>query len=136
MEPPPLGLTARAVVMDHDHDGDTLPVQVYLPLRVRIRDCWAPDLRGGDAVSRSMGYAAQLHMTELLPAHTPINIHIPTEHARGPQSIMSFGRVLADVWRRRDNKSMASQMIEDGYAWATKAAQDAAIEAARNKADG
>ena len=128
---PSLGLTARAVVMDHDHDGDTLPCELSLPVRVRIRNLWSPELRTTDMVERSMGYAAQLHMAELLPAGTRVVIRIPTEHARGPQSVMSFGRVLADVWRRHDNLDIAQQMIDDGYAWATRVEQDAAIEEAR-----
>ena len=51
MNQPPLGLTAQCKVLDV-YDGDTVTVEVRTIARVRLLDCWAPEVRTKDVAEK------------------------------------------------------------------------------------
>lgn len=106
------GLTARAV-LERVVDGDTIDVSVMLPFRIRLLDCWAPETHGP---AKGVGNMAKSMMQELVPRGTRLMVHIPTEHADSATDIFSFGRVLGEVWRDADAKSLSELMVETGFA--------------------
>jgi endonuclease YncB( thermonuclease family) len=110
---PPLGVTARARVVEIT-DGDTLSVELSLPISVRIRNCWAAE-KNTDA-----GKAAKEYIQQLLPPGSEVVVNVPTHHVKKVQSIFSFGRVLGNIYRQIDGKSIADIMISAGHAFSSK----------------
>lgn len=105
---PPAGITTVATV-DRVIDGDTIHVSVTKTFRVRILDCWAPETRGEN---RDAGIESKRHLQSIIPQGSKITVHIPAGRTVGDS--LSFGRVLADVYRGND--SVAEMMVEAGQA--------------------
>lgn len=73
------------------YDGDTVTVSVTLPLRVRMLDCWAPELSDpGGAESRDHLKAAASGKAAIL--------QIPLAKADRLDDVLTFGRVLGYLW--------------------------------------
>lgn len=108
---PPLGVTSRAYVT-RILDGDTVEVELRLPLRVRLLDCWAPELR------TPKGPPAKVALEKLLPVGSKVVLHVPTKKARNLADVLTFGRVLGHIYRKGKNAS--AEMVEQGHATKTK----------------
>ena len=106
-EQPPLGITARAYVT-RILDGDTVELELRLPVRVRLLDCWAPELRTPE------GPASKEALTKLLPVGSKVVLHVPTTKAKNASDVLTFGRVLGHIWRKGKNAS--AEMVQQGFA--------------------
>ncbi|MEM6363319.1 MAG: thermonuclease family protein [Planctomycetota bacterium] len=116
MPHPPLGVTARGLVV-RVIDGDTLEVMVHWPLRIRMKDCWAPETRGEE---RPEGLKSKAKLEELLPPGEPIVFNIDSEDAHSLGDLLTFGRVVGLVWRPDDSMSVSEIMVGSGFATETK----------------
>ena len=112
MAPEP-GITAREIVK-RIIDGDTLDVELRLPVRIRLLDCWAPEMSDGD------GLAAKFQLERMAPEGSPVIIQIPTADAHSVKDVFTFGRVLATAWREGDEFSLNDNMIDSGHASRTR----------------
>ena len=113
MKPPEVGLTARAVVK-RVVDGDTLDVELRLPCRVRLLDCWAAedDTRKGQKATKQLSLMA--------PEGAAVIVQIPTTEAHNVKDVFTFGRVLGRIWRSGDEESLSSLMVRSGHATEAK----------------
>lgn len=109
--PPPRGITTTAKVV-RVLDGDTLDVAVTTIVRVRIKDCWAPESRTKDLAEKARGIAARDNLKSLLPVDSTVTIHIPTTGRL--MDSLTLERVVADVWK--DSDKVADLQIEAGHA--------------------
>jgi len=123
MTMPELGWTTDGIVTDV-HDGDTITVRVYRDFRVRLRDCWAPELepieqRRKWAVLRDIppesGMASQLHMMQLANGYQ-VRLHVVGSPDGDFRDSTSMGRVIGDVYLRKDGTSLAEAMVAAGHA--------------------
>ena len=105
---PPLGISVSGTVVDI-HDGDTLTVEVRVPIRVRLRDCWAPEL------SEPQGLEARDRLKEVAEGKRCV-IHVPLTDVRRPDQVLTFGRLLAHVWVDRCPRSLSQLMVDEGLA--------------------
>lgn len=109
---PPLGLTARATV-DRVIDGDTIDVLLTLPVRVRLLNCWSPEVRGPTAAK---GVKAKRFVESILaamPDPPSVVVSIPSGQADALGDVLTFGRVLGDVFV--DGQSLAELIIHAGH---------------------
>lgn len=109
---PPLGVTARATV-ERVVDGDTVDVTVHWPLRIRMRDCWAPETRGEQ---RPDGLASKEHLETLIPKGSRVVFSVDSSNAEALGDMLTFGRVVGLVWRAEEDISLSDLMIEAGHA--------------------
>ena len=112
MSAPPLGLCARAIV-DRVIDGDTLDVLVTIPVRVRLLNCWAPEIRGEE---RPEGLVAKALLEQMAPVGSRVHVQIPSGDVEALPGVFSFGRVLGEVWRVGDDESLSELMVASGAA--------------------
>lgn len=108
---PPLGITARAIV-DRVIDGDTVVVSLTLPVTVRIKDLWSPEVTGPE---REQGLDAKAYMEDLLEEEDRVILQIESEDARSLADVFTFGRVIGTIWRAKDERSVADLMSEAGH---------------------
>ncbi|MEM6692824.1 MAG: hypothetical protein AAF664_25575 [Planctomycetota bacterium] len=94
-------------------DGDTVEVTLTRRVKVRLVDCWAPEVRGDEKVA---GEESRLFPMKLLPEGQPVKVDIDTNGAHGLSDVMTFDRVLAEMWVEGDDSSISDQMVEAGYA--------------------
>ena len=113
MPAPPLGLTARAVV-DRVIDGDTIVVMVQWPVTIRLRDCWAAEQ------NTEAGKEATAYMDGLTPVGSKIVFQAASKDADSLGDLMSFGRVIGDVWVDGRDESVSEIMVSAGHATARK----------------
>lgn len=98
--PPSPGLVIDAIVVEV-YDGDTITVEPLLPeMRVRLLDCWAPEIRTRDDSEKVRGYESRDNLRRLLPNASRIRLHVPTTDRL--QDSLTFGRVLGRAWRDVD----------------------------------
>jgi endonuclease YncB( thermonuclease family) len=112
MPAPEPGLVARGVI-DRVIDGDTVDVLITIPVRVRLLDCWAPEIRGGE---KDDGLIAKSLMENMAPKGASVRVHVPTGQVDAMLGVLSFGRVLGQIWRDGDDESLAEMLVATGAA--------------------
>lgn len=116
MTQPALGLTARAAVI-RVVDGDTVDVMLMLPARVRLIDCWAPEITGAEKLK---GQAAKEQLEKMAPVGSRVRVHVPTGEADALGDVLTFNRVLGHMWREGDEASLSELMVAAGMATVSK----------------
>ena len=115
---PPIGWVTRATVAPEDvYDGDTFTATVQMQVRVRLIDCWAPEVRGEDKATGLRSRDALRQMIQ--DGGGKVIIYVP---ATGRLSdSFSFGRVLGHAWSSdNSDKPLSLRMVEGGYAKESK----------------
>lgn len=115
-DPSPKIITEARVV--EVYDGDTIVVEVTKQMRIRMLDCWTPEIRTRDEEEKARGLAAKEHLMSMLSEGQSIMIEVPMTNRL--QDSFTFGRVLAYVYSDVDqNGSMdniSEKMVDSGHA--------------------
>jgi endonuclease YncB( thermonuclease family) len=119
---PELGWTTDGHVTDV-HDGDTITVRVYRDFRVRLRDCWAPELEpieqrrkwGVKNIPLGTGAAAHMHLKYLAEGYQ-VRLHVVGSPDGDFRDSTSMGRVIGDVWLSKNGASLAEAQVKAGHA--------------------
>ena len=119
---PPRGVTVDADVV-RVLDGDTLIVRSSITYRVRLLDCWAPELHRGDDDARLAGKASREFLINAIGGRT-LRVHVPI--AGELSRAFTFGRVLGRAWIVDEDGTtpetdLSETMVAGGHA--TKAKQ-------------
>jgi len=127
MTMPELGWTTEGRVAGV-HDGDTITVEVTRQFRVRLRDCWAPELEPIEQrrqwawrndVPEGTGMASQRHL-ETLADGMQVRLHVVGSPDGDFRDSTSMGRVIGDVWLRKDGTNLAEAQVAAGHATRSK----------------
>jgi endonuclease YncB( thermonuclease family) len=115
-DPPPRGLSANGKVVAWV-DGDTLTTDLTLRVRIRLLDCWAPEVRG---LQKAAGLKSKAKAMEICPPGSDVRIYIPYD-GRLDHSF-TFGRVLGRMWVREDDRwvDVSKEMVATGFATKNK----------------
>ncbi len=100
------------------YDGDTGTMRVSLDLRVRLLDCWSPEVHSRDDAEKQRGEAARQHVRDSFPAGSSGVLEIPLSGYDRLDDALTMGRVLGHVWI--DGKSVAVEQVKAGHATARK----------------
>jgi endonuclease YncB( thermonuclease family) len=107
-QPPQPGLSLPCKVVEV-YDGDTVTVEVTVRARVRLIDCWAPELREpGGKESRDHLANHALHKSGTL--------YVPTGDAKHAGQVFSFDRLVGRVWIGDEQVDLSQRMVADGKA--------------------
>jgi endonuclease YncB( thermonuclease family) len=112
-DPPPRGLSTSAKIVEW-YDADTATVDLSIRCRVRLIDCWAPEVRGKQ---KAEGLKSKQAMLEVCPVGSKVRLFIPATGRL--QDSLTFGRVLGKIWvPGEDGKwvDVAEEMVRSGYA--------------------
>jgi len=111
--PPPRGISTTATVEEW-YDGDTATVTLELQCKIRMLDCWAPEVQGSE---RPLGLKSKEHIQKLVPKGSKVRLFIPTTGRL--QDSLTFGRALGSMWIENDDgtfTNVSDQMVKDGFA--------------------
>lgn len=111
--PPEPGINTRCTVVDV-YDGDTVTVEIKYTVKVRLLDCWAPEVRGEQ---KEKGLKSRDRLRELILNKKGI-LSVPAKNANSMDDLFTFGRVLGYLWV--DGKNVSNLMVKEGYAKPTK----------------
>lgn len=110
-------LTTKATVKEV-YDGDTIVVTVTREYRIRMLDCWAPEVKTRNIEEKEKGIASRDFLRNLLQQGDEVLVQIPLTSRFGDS--MTFGRVLAYVWKDIDQDgkldNISEIMVRDGHA--------------------
>ena len=115
--PPERGISTVAVV-EKWYDGDTATITLKLQCKVRLLDCWAPEVRGEE---RPQGLKSKSHIQRLVPEGSEVRLFIPATGSL--EDSLTFGRILGSMWAQNEDGSftnVSDQMVKDGFATRTK----------------
>lgn len=94
--------------VDEVHDGDTVTVHVEFSMRVRLLDCWAPELKDGEPGRRS-----KVNLIKLA-AQKPCVVEVPLWDDIGKST--SLGRILGRVTVQGHDSDLSTQQVTGGFA--------------------
>lgn len=109
--PPSPGVTVKGRVTNVV-DGDTIDVAVTRIIRVRLLDCWAPEIHGPEKVK---GLISSKEMAKVA-LNQEVTLSIPTSDDL--QDSLTFGRVLGRVWI--GDQDLSEYMVSKKLAGKTK----------------
>lgn len=110
---PPAPMIRIPAEINEVHDGDTLTVYFGFSARIRLIDCWAPELSTGKAGQRS-----KANLIKLTSKTQRCMIEIPLFDDIGKST--TLGRVLGRVTVDGQEKDLSTQQVEGGFATKTK----------------
>ena len=105
---PAHGISAPCKIVEV-YDGDTITVDVTLRVRVRLLDCWAPELR------EEGGEESRDHLSGLALDNDG-TLYVTFDGNRTAGDAMSFNRVLGRVYLADDDKDLSARQVEAGHA--------------------
>lgn len=100
--------TAKVVEV---YDGDTVTVEVRKQFRVRLLDCWAPEVRTTDEAEKAEGLKSRDYLRGMIDQKEVI-LSVPM--GEDISKSFSFGRALGRIYF--DGKDISRAMVEAGYA--------------------
>tara|TARA_Y100001973_G_C4984674_1_gene225923 strand:+ start:62 stop:535 length:474 start_codon:yes stop_codon:yes gene_type:complete len=118
---PEQNLTTKAVIKEV-YDGDTVVVTIQKDFRVRMLDCWAPEIKTRNTEEKKRGQKSKEFLKSLLHVDDTVIVKIPMTDRI--QDSFTFGRVLAYLWKDVDGDGklddVSDVMIQKGFATKTK----------------
>ena len=119
MSVPIPGWTSECEILDN-HDGDTVTVRITRIMKIRLLNCWAPEL------NEPGGKESRDNLKQLIAASKAKGekgtIHVPLVQARdgtfNPAESTSFTRVLGELYAGELNVGAAQ--VRAGHAKETK----------------
>ncbi len=118
---PEQNLTTKAVVKEV-YDGDTVVVTIQKDIRVRMLDCWAPEIKTRNPEEKKRGEKSRDFLKSLVNIDDKVIVEIPMTDRI--QDSFTFGRVLAYLWKDVDGDGklddVSDVMIQKGFATKTK----------------
>ena len=118
MKEPPLGLSTKCKVLEV-YDGDTVTVEIVRTVRVRLLDCWAPEIRTKNQREKAKGWLSKAHLKNIIEGKNA-TLFVPTENMKNSGDITSMGRVLGHLWPADEPKNVSQLQVEAGHATETK----------------
>lgn len=113
-----MGWTTDAEVVDV-YDGDTVEVRVERAFRVRLLDCWAPEIRTRDDAEKALGFASRDHLRGLIPVGSRVRLYISAgDDPLAFDDSTSLSRVLGRIWA--DGKDVSVEQVAAGHATVSK----------------
>lgn len=108
---PPLGESRPCKVVSV-YDGDTVVIE-FIPQRARVRliDCWCPEVRTKDKEEKSRGIKARDYLKSLAEGKDAV---LFTPHQRDIGRETTLGRVLGRLYV--DGRDLSELMVESGHA--------------------
>lgn len=105
----------------HHVDGDTLDVVFEIRARVRVLECWAPELESKAYMKTAErlgvatpGVSSLEHLQRVAPLGAPCVVNVPIAEGNGLSDLFSFGRILGHV--QVDGKDLATEQVRGGHA--------------------
>jgi endonuclease YncB( thermonuclease family) len=114
-EPPKPGWTTNGRV-ERVIDGDTVDVSVPIVVRIRLKDCWSPEINTKNEPEHTRGVEAKEFLKQQLPKGQAITLHV--DFNTDVKDVLSLNRILGTLWKGDDNVS--SIMVRNGYATSEK----------------
>jgi endonuclease YncB( thermonuclease family) len=92
-------------------DGDTVEVQIVRNIRVRLKDCWAPETRTRDEDEKRRGKESRRYLEGLIDGRTVL-LRVETDRDVG--EMLTFGRVVGEIYLNRED--IGDLMVRSGHA--------------------
>jgi endonuclease YncB( thermonuclease family) len=102
-------------------DGDTVEVEFRRRVRVRFRDCWAPETKETKHPSeKRLGLMAKKQLESIVGEDKTGTLKVATDGDNDVGDGLTFGRVVGDIWLDGHETSLVHQMIDSGHCYRTK----------------
>ncbi len=111
---PPVEPTPRITIpgeVAYHVDGDTIDVVVESTIRVRLKDCWAPEPYGEE---KAEGLKSKANIVKLAPVGSKCMVDVPLDSG----DVLSFGRVVGYVYV--EGKELGQAQCAAGHATSEK----------------
>ena len=101
------------------YDGDTVTVRLTLDVRVRLLDCWTPEVRTRDATEKQYGLHSKETLQELVSDERCLLV-VPLSEMDRLDDLFTFGRLLARLKLVDSGLDASDEMVRMGAATEAK----------------
>lgn len=101
------------------YDGDTVTVRLTLDVRVRLLDCWTPEVRTRDAEEKAYGIYSRETLRDLIGGRKCL-LTVPLENADRLDDLFTFGRLLGRLRNIETGLDASEEMHRMGAAMKEK----------------
>lgn len=116
---PPEPKIAEYAIITKVDDGDTVSITFSKEYKIRLLDCWAPEITGKEKLE---GIKSKDYLQSILKPGDKVIVEIPITEKF--QDSISFGRILGRVWKDVDNDgepdNISEVMVKNGFAKSKK----------------
>lgn len=97
------------------YDGDTLWVMVRVPIKVRLLDCWAPEIKGTKGAEHQAALASRDHLKEISLGKRGLLV-VPLTELRSIGDLFSFDRILGRVYVDHPQRDVSVEQVKNKHA--------------------
>jgi len=103
------------------YDGDTVTVRVTVDVRVRLLDCWSPEVKGKGVgpIQKSYGIHSRETLKEIVDGEECLLI-VDLDRVDRLDKLFTFGRLLSRIRTYGSGIDLAEEMVRMGAATETK----------------
>lgn len=107
LKPPSEGWTTKARVTKIV-DGDTVEIVVERTFRIRLEDCWAPEIHTTDPTEKAKGNESRNNLLALIPPGSAVLAFLDAGPTEAFGDSLTLSRVLGRIWRLESDGKPAS----------------------------
>ena len=97
------------------YDGDTITVEVKIPVRVRLLDCWAPEIKGTKGAEHQAALASRDHLKKISLGKRGLLV-VPLTELRSIGDLFSFDRILARLYVDESQTDVSVEQVKHKHA--------------------
>lgn len=98
-------------------DGDTVELELKIRVVVRLKECWADEVRTLDPEEKKRGIASKDNLQKYAEGQ-PATLYVPLDEGNGFADLFSFGRILGYV--NVEGKDLSQYQVDSGHARSSK----------------
>lgn len=117
MEYPELGWVTDVKYIKN-YDADSIDLEIRKKIRVRLLDCWAPEIKSKDQYKKEIAKEGRDFVNSVLSSAKEIRLFIPTEQSGDFSHLMTFDRLLGYIWV--DGKNLNELIVKNEFASSKK----------------
>lgn len=100
------------------YDGDTITVEFNIKANIRLKDCWAPEIKSKDKAEKEAAIAAKKKLESFIRPGDTVTVEIPYEENFSGN--LTLSRILAIIYKDVDGDGvlddLSKEMVKSGLA--------------------
>ena len=118
LQPDPSAVLIVPCTITDWYDGDTPTIEVTMRVKVRLIDCWAPEVATTNLAEKAKGIASRDYAAKRFPIGSEAKLTIPIEGMDRMDDAMTLSRVLG--YLTVDGVNVSEAQVKAGHATRTK----------------
>ena len=128
--PPPPGIAVGNCRIDRVVDGDTVDIAITRIVRIRLRDCWAPESKRTKRhpSEKALGLIADKTLQGMAPVGAKCFLYVETDGDEDIGDGLTFSRPVGRLWIDGQDVDLSRRMNATGQTFEAKAGLESYLD--------